>query len=195
MTPYATSIPAWSNAGVLPPIHPSVPSNSLDRSPYLVELVTLMDRFSTSPERMNILDGLLRFRAGLHQAGIMSGFQWLDGSFLEQVEVLEERPPRDVDVVNFVDLTGLNQQILIQQHKDLFDQKQTKTAYAVDAYFVQIGGTLDADSTRRVAYWYSMWSHRRDGLWKGFVQIDLDPTQDADARALLNLHGGIHHDS
>lgn len=188
------TIPAWNTAGVLPPIMPGASGNSPDRSPYVTDLSVLIDRFSTSSERMSILDGLLRFRAALHQAGIVSGFQWFDGSFLEDVETLESRSPRDMDVVSFIDLTGLNQQVLVSQHGALFDQAQTKQVYAMDAYFVQIGGALDKDAIRRVSYWYSMWSHRRNGVWKGFVQIDLDPAQDAAARAILNFHGGIHHD-
>ena len=36
-----------------------------------------------------------------------------------------------------------------------------------------------------VTYWYSIWSHRRDGVWKGYVQVDLAPDDDADAHTLL----------
>lgn len=195
MTSSGASIPAWSSAGVLPPIRPSAPGNSPDRSPYAVELAAMVDRFSTSPERMAILDGLLRFRADLHEAGITSGFQWLDGSFLEQVEALEGRAPRDMDVVTFLDLPpGQDQRSLVQHYGMLFDQKHVKTTYDMDAYFVVLGQPLDMGSVRRVSYWYSLWSHRRDGLWKGFVQIDLDPSQDGDARAILNLNGGVHHE-
>ncbi len=104
MTSSAASIPAWNSAGVLPPIRPNAPGSSPDRSPYVVDLAVLVDRFATSTERMAILDGLLRFRAALHAAGITSGFQWLDGSFLEQVEALEGRAPRDIDVVTFLAL-------------------------------------------------------------------------------------------
>ena len=50
---------------------------------------------------MAILDGFLRFRELLTQAGFVSGFQWVDGSFLENVEMLENRPPNDLDVVTF----------------------------------------------------------------------------------------------
>lgn len=32
--------------------------------------------------------------------------------------------------------------------------------------------------TRHSAYWYSVWSHRRNQLWKGFVQVDLAPGED-----------------
>ena len=33
--------------------------------------------------------------------GIGSGFQWLDGSFLENVEMTEKRDPGDLDLVTF----------------------------------------------------------------------------------------------
>lgn len=188
------TLPAWNAAGVLPPVMPGVPGNSSERSPYVIELSALIDRFATSPERVRILDGFLRFRAALYQAGIVSGFQWLDGSFLEDVETLESRPPRDMDVVSFLDLTGLNQQVLFEQHSTLFNPQQAKQTYTIDAYVVQIGGVLDKSAVRRVSYWYDMWSHRRNDVRKGFVQVDLDPAQDTDARAVLNLHGGIHHD-
>lgn len=195
MTSSIAPIPAWNSAGALPSIRPSAPGNSTDRSPYRVNLATLVDRFATSSERMDILDGLLRFRADLHLAGITSGFQWLDGSFLEQVELLEGRAPRDMDVVTFFDLPhGQDQRSLAQPHGMLFDPKYLKQTYAMDAYFVVLGDPLDTESVRRVSYWYSLWSHRRDGLWKGFVQVDLDPRQDGDARAVLNLAGGVHHE-
>jgi len=189
------TIPAWNGAGVLPPIRPNVFGNSPDRAPYPADLSSLVDRFAISTERMSILDGLLRFRAALHQVGIVSGFQWFDGSFLEDVETLESRPPRDMDVVTFFYLPpGQDQCSLVQQHGKLFDQRQLKPTYAMDAYFIVLGQPTDQWQVKNVAYWYSMWSHRRDGLWKGFLQIDLDPTQDAAALALLNHHRGIRHD-
>lgn len=195
MTTSIASIPAWNSAGVLPPIRPNALGNSPDRSPYVVELAVLFERFAISPERMAILDGLLRFRADLHAAGITSGFQWLDGSFLEQVEVLEGRAPRDMDVVTFLDLPhGLDQQSLAQRHGTLFDQKHLKATYMMDAYFAVLGQPTDHWQVKNIAYWYSLWSHRRDGLWKGFVQVDLDPSQDGDSRAILNLAGGVRHD-
>jgi hypothetical protein len=36
-----------------------------------------------------------------------------------------------------------------------------------------------------ISYWYSMWSHRRNGLWKGFVQVDISQGQDDLALALI----------
>lgn len=140
MTASTLAIPAWNSVGALPPIRPSAPGHSPDRSPYVVDLAMVFDRFATSPERMAILDGLLRFRADLHGAGITSGFQWLDGSFLEQIETLEGRAPKDMDVVTFFDLPrGQDQRSLAQHHGPLFDQKQVKANYAMDAYFIVLG--------------------------------------------------------
>lgn len=187
-------LPQWNGVGVLPPVRPEMPGNSPERSPYRVPLAGFVDRFATSPERMAILDGLLRFRGKLHELGIVLGFQWLDGSFLEQIEILESRHPRDMDVVTFFDMPpGENQRSLLQKAGQLFDQKHLKATYGVDGYFNVLGQPVDARQVQSIAYWYSMWSHRRDGLWKGFVQVDLDPSQDADARAVLNISGGAQH--
>ena len=38
---------------------------------------------------------------------------------------------------------------------------------------------------RQSTYWYSLWSHRRNGQWKGFLQIDLSPADDLIAEANL----------
>ena len=195
MTFPTVAIPSWNSAGVLPPIRPSAPGHSTDRSPYAVDLAIVVDRFATSPARMTILDGLLRFRADLQAAGIVSGFQWLDGSFLEDIETLENRAPKDMDVVTFFYLPqGQDQRSLAQSHRLLFDQKHVKANYGVDAYFAVLGQPTDPWQVKNISYWYSMWSHRRDGLWKGFIQVDLNPAQDANARAVLNLTGVHHHD-
>ncbi len=191
----AGMLPHWNGFGVLPPVRPEVPGSSPERSPYRISLTSLVDRFATSQERMVILDGLLKFRKKLHELDVVSGFQWLDGSFLEQIELLENRSPRDIDVVTFFDMPrDENQHSLRQKAEELFDTKHLKTAYAIDGYFIVLGQPLNAWQVRNVAYWYSMWSHRRDGLWKGFVQVDLDPSQDANARAVLNMRGGARHE-
>jgi len=186
-----TTIPAWNGAGVLPPVRPGAAASSSDRSPYLIDLSSFIGHFATSSQRRKILDGLLRFRAALHQTGVIKGFQWLDGSFLEQIEVLENRAPRDLDVVNFVDLTQLDQPALFKQHERLFTNQQVRQDYALDVYFVEIGSVLDQAAVKSISYWHSMWSHRRDGQWKGFVQVDLNPEQDAAALAQFNLQGSI----
>jgi hypothetical protein len=179
-------IPTWNIAGVLPPIRPGMPGYSPDRSPYSAQLVDVVDRFSTSTERIAILQGFLALRAELHSIGFVTGFQWIDGSFLEQVEVLESRSPADIDVVTYFDLPlGKSEADVVAQNHLLFDHAHVKATFHVDHYPVVLGKTLDAFQIRQISYWYSMWSHRRDGLWKGFIQVSLDPAEDISALQTL----------
>lgn len=177
-------IPAWNVQGLIPPINEAAPT-SLLRSPYLVSLTEVVHRFGISVERLNILDGLLRYRAALHAAGLTQGFQWLDGSFFEHVEIIEDRAPRDIDVVTFYSLPpGVTQDSILAANRALFDHAFVKDAYHVDAYQV----SLEMHPKRLVAqsaYWYSMWSHRRSSTWKGYVQVDLDPARDPEAITAL----------
>lgn len=186
------AIPAWNEQGVLPPTG-SDPTHIDGISPHIVDLPVLVDRFVISRERRKILAGLLAFRAELHKAGIVAGFQWLDGSFMENIEQLEERPPHDMDVVNFIRLPEkMTQESLGKSHPQLFDNARLKRDFLVDTYFVESGQPLCAQLARRIAYWHGLWSHRRDGLWKGYVQIDLDPAQDGEAHVVLNsVSGGL----
>lgn len=179
-----SAIPAWTARGVLPPIHPAKPA-SMERSPYAVSLTDFVLRFGQTAERRKALDGFLRYRAALHGAGLTRGFQWLDGSFLEHIEVIESRAPNDIDVVTFFHLpAGTSQQDLATQFPDLFAQDALKSTYDVDAYIVHLGMAPER-LIRQSTYWYSVWSHRRNQVWKGFVQVDLDPAEDAAARATL----------
>jgi hypothetical protein len=182
------SLPLWNGMGILPPIRPGKFGSSLDRSPYQITLFDFFDRFSLNPERVKILKGFLSFRSELHKLGIVNGFQWLDGSFLENIEVLKKRPPHDLDIVTFYQLPdGETEQSLIQKNKDIFDNEYLKGNFAIDGYFVPLIRLANAKKIKRITYWYSMWSHRRGGRWKGFVQIDLEPSQDAEANKYLEV--------
>ena len=100
------AIPGWNALGLLPPIDPELPASPC-RSPYPVSLKDVVMRFSTSPERRAVLKGFLDYRRELHRIGIVDGIQWIDGSFLEDVEMIENRSPRDIDVVSFEYTTWL----------------------------------------------------------------------------------------
>ena len=179
------NIPAWNAQGVLPPNNPGDPT-AVDRSPYTVSLTDLVLHFGTTEKRQTILEGLLGLRAALHEAGLSEGFQWVDGSFLEDIEKIENRDPADMDVVTFFDLPqGQTQKSFAAAHPDLFNHADTKTRYLVDAYFVPMDDNPPAHLVERSAYWYSLWSHRRNGQWKGYLQIDLSATDDATAGAEL----------
>lgn len=180
-------IPAWTMAGVLPPIRPGQSGHSQDRSPYCVPLWEVVEQFAFSPKRTKILQGLLDYRAALHQLGLVSGLQWLDGSFMEDVETLESRSPKDVDVVTYFYLpNGESQATLLAKAGNLLSNSHVKATYSVDAYPFVLGESASAQHVRQISYWYSMWSHRRDGMWKGFIQVDLDPQEDIAAGRVLS---------
>lgn len=139
---------------------------------------------------MRIAEDFLNYRAKLHAIGFQDGFQWLNGSFSENVELNESRSPNDIDVVTFFHPPdGMDLSSIARSNLDVFDSQRAKNSYHVDGYFGQLGLPQLESEVKRVSYWYSIWSHRRDGLWKGFVQIPLDPSQDDDAAARLKEIG------
>ena len=190
----SAGIPAWNTQGVLPPINLANPT-SHDRSPYGVTLSEVVRRFGMNAPRRIILDGLLRYRSALQALGLNSGFQWLDGSFVENVEEMEGRPPNDVDVVTFFNLPpGVTELSIVRQDPDLFPLTRSarqafKARFHVDAYLERLGQPSDS-IVLQSAYWYSMWSHRRNAVWKGLLHVSLAPAEDAAARnALASLAG------
>lgn len=180
------AIPAWTALGLLPPIDSNQPT-SAERSPYPVSLKDVVMRFSTSPERKAIMQGFLGYRAALHGLGYKSGFQWLDGSFMEEVEVIEKRAPHDIDVVTFVHDPPDKGRTLTDDELGSIIGSAAKETFKVDAYILQLDQIAPREITTLSAYWYSMWSHRRNQAWKGFLQIELDPAEDADALTWLAL--------
>ena len=81
---------------------------------------------------------------------------------------------------------GQSQESLFTQGPELFNPDETKQTFKVDAYFVQLNLDDPEYLVEYSTYWYSLWSHRRTGLWKGFIRVDLDPADDAAALANLN---------
>ncbi len=185
MTSIHRPIPDWDARGLLPPYLNS-PTLMGGRSPYHVLLLDLVLRFADTAARQTLLIGLLDYRAALHSAGVLDGFQWLNGSFVEDTMQNAMREPNDIDVVSFLHLpAGQTQEALVKANASLFDPKATKGQYSVDAYSV----VLDADNlpylVRRTAYWNNLWSHDRNQQWKGYLEIDLSDSEDAAARAQL----------
>nr|WP_299379756.1 hypothetical protein [uncultured Halomonas sp.] len=191
------SLPAWDSRGVLPPIHPEAEGHSSHRSPYKSTLPAFIERFATTRPRIALLDKLLNYRSDLHAAGIVKGFQWINGSFVQDVELLESRPPNDIDIVtHFYVPDGHTQQTIATAYPYLITPPLVKQTYGMDAYPNVLGGEANAYFAKRITYWYSMWSHRKiDNAWKGFVEIDLSALGDAPARDALrdasdSLEGG-----
>ena len=180
-------IPPFDTNLVLPP-HLGNPTEPTHLSPYPATCVELCNRFGTSPERREILNGLLRFRAILQQAGFLDGFHWLDGSFLEEIETRESRHPRDLDVVTFyLSPDPAFSARVAASHPILFAAADIRAQYRLHHYFVDISWN-PVFTVEYVRYWTGLFSHRRDGVWKGMLKIGLNSPADDDA-ALKYLSG------
>ncbi len=168
-------IPTFSESGVLPPYLGDGPTARADMSPYQASMSELVKGFGLSESRVVILRGLVAYRAALAEAGIDRGFQWIDGSFVESVEQLRGRPPKDVDIVTFAHRPkGIaDWPAFVQAKANLFSPSQTRQHFHCDAYFVDLDkrAELIVDDTR---YWYGLFSHQRSSaLWKGMVSVSL----------------------
>jgi hypothetical protein len=122
------------------------------------------------------LKGLLDYRAALKKIGVSTGFQLLDGSFVEDVENIRSRPPGDIDVVTFAqpastDKTAWSQ--LVAQNRDLFSPTLAKAKYKCDAYFIDLSKPAET-LVEDTAYFFNLFSHQKNThTWKGMVKVPL----------------------
>lgn len=178
----------WNANGVLPSLWTDPVTGKSLKSPYLLNIRETWEHFALSPEREQLLLGLIKFREALYEAGIRNGIQWIDGSFVEHIEGSKGRPPRDIDVVTLFELPeGEAENDFIKQHACLFDKAGIKQTYKIDAYFFVLGKPADAHRVRLVTYWQSQWSHRRDGTCKGFISVPLNPELDREVDILQKM--------
>jgi len=184
-------IPANNHDGVLPPFLPgATPTNAGSMAPYQADMMEVAQRFGGSSERIEILRGLIKYREALGSIGIDSGFQWLDGSFVEDCERVRGRAPKDVDLVTFAPRPdgyhdSAKWRRLVHDRHDLFDPRRTKELFKCDAYFIDLNirPLRLVDVTR---FWFGLFSHQRESyLWKGLIQIPLTGT-DHEVVQLLN---------
>lgn len=190
-----TSIPEFNHQGLIPPFDVNKPTD-YNRSPYLVSLSEMIHRLSIGnadldyQKRLSILEGFLNYRGFLHSIGLTTGFQWINGSFVTNKELICKAPPNDIDVVTIFMLPqGETQASYYNKNKSVFDLKNIKTQYFVDANYVCIAPSnmnlqLMIEQTN---YWHGLWSHHKQTLqWKGYLQVDLMSSEDSDAQILLN---------
>lgn len=191
-------IPQFNQSGILPPfLLESGPTSFADTSPYKTSLVDFVSRFATSVERKKILQGFLAYRIALKKVGITSGFQWIDGSFTENIEKTAGRPPSDIDLVTFAHRPEKYRSLgdwkaLVSANDDLFYPADSKSKYFCDAYFVDFD-IPPMLIVKRTSYWFGLFSHKRESyMWKGMLEIDLSENED---EVLVHLLDGEHHAS
>ena len=187
-------IPPFTINGVLPPyVGPDGPGGAAeDMSPYVTTGLEIVSTLASTNERRDILLGWLKYRADLRAIGFERGFQWLDGSFVEDKE------PRDLDVVSFLyrppGISDPTQLLMVMRaNAKLFVRNLVKAEYKLDAFPIDLDGSPEAlvSSTR---YFLGLFSHRRgDDVWKGMLQVRFEDVGD-DAAALAALgapHPGL----
>ena len=71
-------------------------------------------------------------------------------------------------------------------YRHLMNPDSASQEFNVDAYGIELDRPLDIPTVTLIGHLHSLWSHRRgDRLWKGFIQVDLDPEEDPPARVKL----------
>lgn len=185
-------IPQFAIDGIIPPwVDPKGPGgNPAQVTPYLTTAAEMASRFGTTLARQKLLAGWLGHRRALRNLGLTKGFQWIDGSFVEN------KHPRDIDTVTFfhrpqASQTGSDIKLLFQTNPSVFDRTKVRTRHGVDAFFIDLGGSPDF-FVRVAAYYLGLFSHRRgDIVWKGILLVPLaaTPSEDQAAAQLLKQVG------
>ena len=178
-------IPPFDHNHVVPP-HLGNPTDRSHLSPYPCTILELCHAFSTSKNRIAILKNFVSFRQQLTAYGVIHGFQWLDGSFLENIEITETRPPNDLDVVTFYGGLSISDQTTIRSSFPEFSNPVlSKSKFQLDHYAVDFtfSPVVTVEQTR---YWLQLFTHNRNGVWKGMLTIPLNtPVDDQHALDFL----------
>lgn len=178
-------IPDFTIDGIIPPfsgIGPGGDPSSM--SPYEADPLEIVLRFGTSEKRREILGKWLDHRTALRGIGFETGFQWLDGSFLE------EKEPNDLDIVSFVyPPAGLTTEEQLtsfwNSNLGLLERNRVKSDFLLDAFFLDLSGNPEA-LVSLARYYLQLFSHQRESyLWKGMVQVPLEGAKDIEAKEQL----------
>lgn len=191
------TIPAFDLGLVLPPFLGGRPgAGTAFQSPYEATPEEVVHRFGTTGTRNEYLRGWLNLRRDLRALGIVGGFQWLDGSFVEDKERRLGVAPGDIDLVTCFDRpAGLENDAAFAavagpHAATLFDPGHCKATYHCEAFYIDLGRAGQSIANLS-AFWFSLFSHQRDTFrWKGVVRVRLGPDiVDAAADAELLRRG------
>jgi hypothetical protein len=178
---------------MLPPTIGDDPTTA-DRSPYFVTMLDFVRTFATSGERKALLRNLIAYRDLIAADDYQSGIQFLDGSFVENVEATRGRAPKDIDIFSMLHAPQkyLADMSLWQSHgfpfwsSEIADLKKNQERFSLDTYALLIEEAPLGVMLQQVMYWNSLFSHQRETFaWKGFVAVSFDRAQDAEALALI----------
>ena len=188
-------VPHFDTRGFLPPFNGNDGATA-DRSPYFCTMTELCASLSTTDHRKDLLRKLIAYRALIASEDYVAGIQFIDGSFVENIELTEARNPNDIDVFSILapptkyhaDPTAWNSRGLPFWRSEIADNAKNRTRFSIDSYALMMDMGQPVIFLRNTLYWYSLFSHKKATFaWKGFVAVPLDKTDDQ--AALLALGG------
>jgi hypothetical protein len=193
------NIPDFAPNGTLPPYVDGNPTDPAKRSPFESDMNGLVSRFCTSKQRAKLLLGLNSYRRHLFEGGFLQGCQWIDGSFVEDVERTQSRSPNDIDVVTLfhrplkyqINPSKWKLDFEKELHEKFFHTKLMKPVYFCDTYAVDLDHDVDA-LVRSTSYWSGLFSDIRGSMEKkGLVKIPL-PLDVMEFSAIESIIGGLY---
>ncbi|MEN0095860.1 MAG: hypothetical protein AAGB30_10780 [Pedobacter sp.] len=179
-------IPVFDHNHVLPP-HLGNPAEITHISPYECTIEEVCTHFAITTQRIEILKGLVSFRLKMTAKGIISGFQWLDGSFTEDIERSEGRAPNDLDVVTFYKgLSDIQVNDILANFGEFANPSLAKATYKLDHYPIDYASSPEL-TVAQTRYWFQLFTHNRNNVWKGILHLPLNtPSEDQNAFNYLN---------
>lgn len=187
-------IPDWDERHLLPADLPP----HWEGSPYRANLTEVIARFGHTAERRRLLAGLIRYRRTLRSIGFTRGFQWIGGSFVDDVETREGRPPNDIDTFFFLHSPpGIEHELqlvtFLAEHAQLFDKAYTKPNFLCDGGILPLDGRWFAHSAEshvlKIAEHAQLYSRARSNEIRGFIQLGFESLDD-DRTAEKHLASG-----
>lgn len=189
------SIPAFNDNYLLPPFRADrfdVIDNFHDNylSPYKCTLIEVFEKFGITKKRIKILKGLYLFRRELNRHNITQGYQWLYGSFTENIEAAENRSPNDLDIATFYqNSSDIENKFLEKIFPEFICNKKSKAKYELDhsSYKVFASPPHFLTPVDIVSDLTQLYTHNRKGVWKGILRLELNtPYEDEKAIQYLN---------
>lgn len=188
------SVIEFNEQGLLPTFLGS-PTSLQNRSPFQYSIECFARDFIDGYEGFNaerrskLIMGLLGYRKLLYDHGIVKGFNWIDGSFVTNKELLVGAPPNDLDVYSILELPeGETQESLADKFPYISDHDKILQDLSLDTYFHFVDtDNFNYDSTIKSAvYFHSIWTqYKNTTLYKGYIRVDLSPDQDILLKAKL----------
>lgn len=188
-------LPPFDLRGLLPPFL-GADATTPDRSPYWTSMAEVVSAFGTTPQRRQLLRNLISYRTLLAGEGYVGGIQFIDGSFVENVDTLANRNPGDIDVFSILnvppkyvaDPAAWKTDGFPFWQVEIVDRERNKNRFKLDTYALLFEELQSRPMSLigNIIYWYSLFSHQRETFaWKGFAGLVLDPTGDQAALASM----------